>query len=204
MVHNNPSISRSRVCIAGMALSLSIIFFFFGIYVSQQGKSKAPAASCEMQNRSLRLEGAYLSQFFRNSNTSLFFEGIPGGGQYINWKEVESIHNNLQDDKTVLIPENGYYLLFLQVTFKVFQNSCIDLYAILDIEHKNDDVQMYSATYKTLCSPVNNNTMDAMLNHPVVAWMQVGDKVRVQASPMQSVDFQARPRTTFLTAFKYA
>ncbi|XP_015222601.1 uncharacterized protein [Lepisosteus oculatus] len=207
MVYNT-SIKRTRLCIAGMALfaSLAIATCLVGLYVPKGG-TKPLDPPC--QRRIVQINGSVMSEFFKNMSKSFMLlevQDTQPSGEYMEWKVKERISQNVKLDNstTLKTEENGYYFVFVQVTFNISKNECRELNVFLDVQY-DERVEQYSSTYKTFCFPANSTErLDAVISHPVLMWMEQNNTIRVRAKPMNLVDHQRSPVTTFMTVFKYA
>ncbi|KAJ8263330.1 hypothetical protein COCON_G00157870 [Conger conger] len=137
MVHET-FMNRARLFV--VVFTLLAIVVATGIFFS---KHEEPA--CPNPNRSVELTGAELSNFFQvpNSTASIFLAAINSTGTgnkkgTLLWEEENVYPNNMHLDKgrtKIVVEKRGFYLVFVQATFKVPSQHRESLMLRVDVQH---------------------------------------------------------------------
>ncbi|XP_061117729.1 uncharacterized protein LOC133141260 [Conger conger] len=205
MVHET-FMNRARLFV--VVFTLLAIVVATGIFFS---KHEEPA--CPNPNRCVELTGAELSNFFQvpNSTASIFLAAINSTGTgnkkgTLLWEEENVYPNNMHLDKgrtKIVVEKRGFYLVFVQATFKVPSQHRESLMLRVDVQHPEhpEHPDQFSASFLTHCG---SGESDVILNKPILLWLEPRNNLTVVTSPPKLVDYGRRPTSTFLTVVKYS
>ncbi|XP_072563290.1 uncharacterized protein [Paramormyrops kingsleyae] len=210
--------SKTLWVMAGMLSFVLITFTItFSIQLGNQSNNhaKSPPAIKDINETSL-------SSLFQtlSSKACVFLAARPNGESgsgVLQWEKRHHYMRNVslsQNGTDVIAETAGFYLLFVQVTYKINchrATNCLDLMLTVNHFYKEGE-QCYSAVYKTHCGTCEGchqkghpeRSVDVVLSKPTLLWMQSQDKLTVTVSDRESVDFEYRPTPTFLMLVKYS
>ncbi|XP_018588311.1 uncharacterized protein LOC114910679 [Scleropages formosus] len=204
MVHQ---VAGNRVLVALGAMALGVVAVVTCIAVAFWGKEFEPGRTA----RTVPLNASTMADFFktdsRASKAFVFLAASDSGEDKmgpIKWEEQLQMNVHLDASKTqIFLEEEGFYLIFVQTTFKVPITKTTPLVLKVKFKYLEGEDEV-AAVYQTHCAQSANkeDEVDAVLSQPVLLKVTKGDSITVWASPLKLIDYELRPSPSFLTLVK--
>ncbi|KAL4609319.1 hypothetical protein GN956_G23770 [Arapaima gigas] len=123
----------------------------------------------------------------------------------IGWDEQLQMNVHLDPNKThISVEEEGFYLVFVQITFKVPRKMDKDLSLRVNLHYPEGEDQVAAVfhTHQAMNCTEPCNEVDVVLSQPVLLKVTKGDNFTVWAEPRELIDCELRPAPSFLTLVK--
>ncbi|KAG7476787.1 hypothetical protein MATL_G00086530 [Megalops atlanticus] len=207
------SVTRLRLLLVGLALALVAVGgFLIGIFSAIKCGVKPGGPRAQLLN------GTTMANIFRfqGSKACMFLAADgsrdEGMGQ-VQWVEEHPYPRNAlleENGRWIRVNESGSYLVFVQAVYKL--NGCVStqlgIKTVVKYAERTEEFSSIFETWRGTGGPCGEGEKgeeaDVVLSHPVLLWMEKEDRLTVNATHRELMDYETRPISSFLTLFKYS